>query len=41
MRVCNVHNVPLATNLATADLIIAGLVEGERVRERPLAAPTG
>ena len=25
MRVCNVHNVPLATNLATADLIIAGL----------------
>lgn len=25
MRVCNVHNVPLATNVATADLIIAGL----------------
>ena len=25
MRVCNVHNVPLATNLATADLIIAAL----------------
>lgn len=25
MRVCNVHNVPLATNLATADLVIAGL----------------
>jgi methylglyoxal synthase len=24
LRVCNVHNVPLATNLATADLIIAG-----------------
>lgn len=23
LRVCNVHNVPLATNLATADLIIA------------------
>ena len=22
LRVCNVHNVPLATNLATADLII-------------------
>jgi methylglyoxal synthase len=21
LRVCNVHNVPLATNLATADLI--------------------
>jgi len=23
--VCNVHNVPVATNLAAADLIIAGL----------------
>jgi len=23
--VCNVHNVPLATNLATADLMIAAL----------------
>lgn len=23
LRVCNVHNVPLATNLATADLIIS------------------
>lgn len=25
LRVCNVHAVPLATNVATADLIIAGL----------------
>jgi methylglyoxal synthase len=25
LRVCNVHNVPLATNLATADFMIAGL----------------
>lgn len=25
LRVCNVHNVPVATNLAAADLIIAGL----------------
>lgn len=31
MRVCNVHNVPLATNLATADLVIAALA--------PLSAP--
>jgi len=23
LRVCNVHNVPIATNLATADLIIS------------------
>ena len=25
LRVCNVHNVPLATNLATADLMMAAL----------------
>ena len=25
LRVCNVHNVPLATNLGTADLIITAL----------------
>jgi len=25
MRACNVQNVPLATNLAAADLIITGL----------------
>lgn len=25
LRVCNVHNVPLATNLATAELVVAGL----------------
>ncbi len=24
LRVCNVHNVPLATNVATADLIVSG-----------------
>lgn len=35
MRVCNVHNVPLATNVATADLIIAGLTEAERRGEGP------
>jgi methylglyoxal synthase len=25
LRVCNTHNVPLAMNLATADLVISGL----------------
>ncbi len=25
LRVCNVHNVPLATNAATADLVLKGL----------------
>ncbi len=25
MRLCNVHNVPLATNIATADSIIAAI----------------
>lgn len=32
LRVCNVHNVPLATNLATADLIIAALALCSEVR---------
>ncbi|HHT49710.1 MAG TPA: methylglyoxal synthase [Firmicutes bacterium] len=27
LRVCDVHNVPLATNLATAELLIAALQE--------------
>ena len=31
LRVCNVHNVPLATNLATADLVMTALAD-ERVR---------
>lgn len=25
LRVCNVHNVPLATNLATAELVLSGI----------------
>lgn len=29
LRVCNVHNVPLATNVATADLVIGGLSAAE------------
>lgn len=28
MRVCDVHNVPLATNLASAELILHGLLQG-------------
>ena len=28
LRVCNVHNVPLAMNVATADLVIASLAPG-------------
>lgn len=35
LRVCNVHNVPLATNVATADLIIAGLSASESVPISP------
>jgi len=38
LRVCNVHNVPLATNLGTADLIISALspqVAGDRGPEDP------
>ena len=38
LRVCNVHNVPLATNLGTADLIISALspqVAGHRGPEDP------
>lgn len=29
MRVCNVHNIPLATNLATADMLLDTLVPEE------------
>ena len=35
LRVCNVHNVPLATNLATADLMIHAL------SVRAFASPEG
>jgi len=27
LRVCNVHNVPVATNLATAELVLMGIAE--------------
>jgi methylglyoxal synthase len=35
LRVCNVHNVPLASNAATADLLMASLTS-----DRLLAAAT-
>jgi methylglyoxal synthase len=35
LRVCNVHNVPLATNLATADLIIAAFGRLEELHVGP------
>ena len=35
LRVCNVHNVPLATNLATADLMIAGLASRSQSSQAP------
>ena len=32
MRICDVHNVPLATNLSSARLIVKGLLSGEKIR---------
>jgi methylglyoxal synthase len=41
LRVCNVHNVPLATNIATADLIIAALSRGLAAQEAGLLPGPG
>src|SRR5215471_2312128 len=35
LRVCNVHNVPLATNLGTADLIITAFVRLDELHVAP------
>lgn len=29
LRVCDVHNIPVATNLATAEILLAGIVKEE------------
>jgi methylglyoxal synthase len=39
LRVCNVHNVPLAMNVATADLVIAALAT--RLKMLPPACTNG
>ena len=37
LRICNVHDVPLATNVATADMVISSPFLGKR---GPLGPPT-
>lgn len=32
LRVCDVHNVPLATNRATAEILLHGLMEEEKIK---------
>lgn len=39
LRVCNVHNVPLATNLGTADLMIAALAARAEILDACAATP--
>ena len=34
-RLCDEHNVPIATNLATAEMLIQGLARGDLARDRP------
>jgi methylglyoxal synthase len=40
LRLCNVHNVPLGTNVATADCIIVGLMSGVAESALASAAPS-
>ena len=39
LRVCNVHNIPVATNLATADLVIHAMATSERRARDERARP--
>lgn len=39
LRVCNVHNVPVATNVATADLIMAALSDASAADEERSTIP--
>ncbi|WP_255297442.1 hypothetical protein [Anaerophaga thermohalophila] len=34
MRICDVHNVSLATNPATAEMVLMGLVRGSQQRKK-------
>jgi methylglyoxal synthase len=35
LRICNVHNVPLATNVATAALVLTGLLQAPDADRKP------
>jgi methylglyoxal synthase len=39
LRLCVVHNIPLATNVATADAIIAAIIAVDVAQERPDTIP--
>lgn len=33
MKVCDVHNIPLATNLSSAEILLRGIIERQRKKE--------